>query len=134
MSKRQQLDKLAKTIPKAGKSLAGKKYFEANELIANGIHFKPKDTLDIYPKWVGDAEIRERLKNYSPVPAGKVKIGDIVVYSVGDTLPHSGRVTAVNKNGEPTMIRSKWGEHSLFDHPPTAVPDYYGTPNFFRKK
>jgi hypothetical protein len=134
-SKLSQLKGLARKVPKEGGDLAGTPYYEAQDLVANGIHFAPNVTLDIYPSWVGDAEMRSRLKDYTALRAGaKVKQGDIVVYSVGSALPHSGRVIAVDKGGTPTMIRSKWGHHSLFEHPPTAVPSHYGTPAYYRKK
>jgi len=43
-------------------------------------------------------------------------------------------VIEVDKKGVPTMIRSKWGQQSLFEHPPAAVPAHYGAPTYFRKK
>ena len=134
-TKLQQLAKLAKKVPKEGGKIAGQSYFEAKDLLQNGIHFAPKVALEIYPRWIDDAEMRARLKDYKVLPAGaKIAVGDIVVYTIGETFPHSGKVIAVDKQGKPTMIKSKWGEYSLFEHPPSAVPAHYGTPNYYRKK
>ena len=130
-----QLKGIVKKVPKEGGDLAGKSFYEAQDLVAGGIHFAPGQPFGIFPSWVGDDEMRTRLKDYAPLAAGaKVKVGDIVVYSAGSALPHSGRVIAVDTKGRPTMIRSKWGHYSLFEHPPAAVPAHYGTPSYHRKK
>ena len=134
-SKQAQLKGIVKKVPKEGKELAGKAYYEAQDLVAGGIHFAPGQPFGIFPSWVGDDEMRTRLKDYAPLAAtAKVKVGDIVVYSAGSALPHSGRVIAVDTKGRPTMIRSKWGHYSLFEHPPAVVPAHYGTPSYHRKK
>ena len=134
-SKQAQLKGIVKKVPKEGGDLAGKSFYEAQDLVAGGIHFAPGQPFGIFPSWVGDDEMRTRLKDYAPLAAGaKVKVGDIVVYSAGSALPHSGRVIAVDTKGRPTMIRSKWGHYSLFEHPPDAVPAHYGTPSFHRRK
>jgi hypothetical protein len=79
--------------------------------------------------------MRTWLKGYKELAAdARVAVGDIVVYALGETLPHSGKVIAVDKLGKPTMIKSKWSEHSLFEHPPSAVPAHYGTPHYYWKK
>jgi hypothetical protein len=127
------LNGLTQKIPKEA-GIAGN-FFDSKDLVKNGIFFDPHITLDIFPRWVGDAEMRTHLKDYKALAVGeKVAVGDIVVYTVGSTLPHSGRVIAVDKKGNATMIRSKWGYQSLFEHPPLAVPAHYGTPTFYRKK
>jgi hypothetical protein len=126
---------VAKKIPKeAGKDMAGKAYYDSADLLAKGIHFNMGRTAVIMPRWVSDGEARELLKGYQPLaPKAMVKVGDIVVYSTNGDLPHSGRITKVDPQGRPVMVRSKWGLQSLFEHPPQAVPSHYGKPSYYRK-
>lgn len=134
-SKLDKLNKLAKTIPKAGGDLAGQKYFEAEDLVKNGLHFEMGPSTLIYPRWVLDDEARALLKSYQPRTAGeKVARGDIGLYSMGSDLPHSGKVIEVDAKGGPTRLRSKWGHYSLFEHSPEAVPAHYGKPAYYHKK
>ena len=135
-SKLAALKKLAKKVPKEGGALAGKQYFEAGDLINNGIHFSaPPPNPLIFPRWVLDSEARVQLKAYVPLKPADPKVkGDIVVYSVGSDLPHSGQVIEVDKKGNPAKIKSKWGHQSIFEHAPDAVPTFYGSPTYYRKK
>jgi hypothetical protein len=136
-TKLQQLTRLARKVPREGGEIAGQSFFDAQDLLDNGIHFAPKEGagLEIYPRWIVDKEMRARLKDFKELPVGaKVAVGDIAVYSLGGALPHSGKVVAVDKQGKPTMIKSKWGKYALFEHSPAAVPSDYGTPHYYRKK
>jgi hypothetical protein len=133
-TKLESLQKLAKKVPKEGGEQAGRTYYEVTELMSAGIHFACEKICLIFPRWVLDAEARDQLKSYRPLKAGEqVAKGDIVMYSLGGALPHSGRVMAVDKQGKPAMIRSKWGHYSIFEHPPDAVPNHYGSPTYYRK-
>lgn len=134
------LNGLAKIIPKEGEDLAGQKYFDAEDLDKNGIHFETinKDGIPILPiilpRWVLADEVRSQLKNYKALAEGKVAKQDAAVYSANEDLPHSGKVTEVDAKGHPTKLKSKWGHYSLFEHAPDAVPAYYGIPSYYRKK
>jgi hypothetical protein len=129
------LKKLAKTIPKEGEDLAGQKYYEATDLVQEGVHFELGPPTVLFPRWVLDGEVRTLLEGYKPLPAGgKVAVGDVVIYSTDGDYPHSGRVTEIDGKGNPVKVKGKWGHYSLFEHPPDAVPAHYGKPSYYRKK
>ncbi len=46
--------------------------------------------------------------------------GDLVVYRSSGRITHSGRISGL-------FVHSKWGEGSLFEHTPLAVPASYGS-------
>ena len=135
-SKIKDLTALADTVPKeAGPEMAGKKFFAAEKLMSAGIYFEPENTILILPRWIiRETEVETLLKGYRRLGAADhVAVGDIAIYSTtGTDYPHSGRVTAVDKAGRPTKIKSKWGAQSLFEHDPEAVPDFYGKPTYYR--
>jgi hypothetical protein len=133
-SKSDKLQILARTIPKEGGDLAGQKFFDATDLVKEGIYFEMRRIPLIFPRWVLDAETRDLLKGLRSRKTGeKVEKGDIAIYSSNGDLPHSGKVTQDDGKGNPTRIKSKWGHFSLFEHAPEAVPAYYGKPSFFHK-
>jgi predicted deacylase len=115
--------------------VAGQDYLRATDLTTAGILFFPGPPTLIAPRWVQEAEARAALASYRQVPDGEVvKVSDIAVYNDGQGgLPHSGVVIAVDTAGRPTRLRSKWGKYSLFEHPPTAVPEWYGRPVYYRR-
>jgi hypothetical protein len=134
-TKANQLKSLAKTIPKEGGNLAGKSYYEAADLVQNGIHFELGPPTLIYPKWVLDGEVRTLLQGYRSLKGGeKATKGDIAIYSTNGDYPHSGKVTEADSSGRPSRVKGKWGHYSLFEHPPEAVPAHYGKPSYHRKK
>ena len=52
-------------------------------------------------------------------PIGAAEDGDFVVYRSSGRIKHSGRLSM--------FVHSKWGEGSLFEHTPLAVPASYGS-------
>jgi uncharacterized protein YodC (DUF2158 family) len=104
--------------------VAGQGYVDASEIMRAGIQFFFGPPTLVAPRWVGEAEARAALASYQRLSAAdSVKVADIAVYEDGSGgLPHSGVVVAVDGQGRPTRLRSKWGRYSLFEHPPTAVP------------
>jgi hypothetical protein len=61
----------------------------------------------------------------------KAKVGDIVVYEKSGSVTHSGVVTAVDANGNPTKVESKWGNLGTYEHAPGNVPTHFGTPKYY---
>ncbi len=84
-------------------------------------------------KWINNNQVQKILNDngYKEHAAGKVVVGDIVVYRKDGGITHSGIVTAVDKTGNATTIRSKWGELGLYDHAPGDVLPYYGTTTYY---
>lgn len=137
-SKYKKLKTLAKTIP-AG-PVKGKKYYDTNDLISNKIHFDLEMGLSlmIYPRWIANVdEVKTFLKGYKKRKTGE-KLSttkeNVALYTTNGDYPHSGKVTKIDKKGNPIKVKGKWGHYSLFEHDPEAVPSYYGTPNYYRKK
>ena len=87
-------------------------------------------------KWINDDQVQKILDDncYKAVAAGGVMVGDIVVYCRNGKITHTGKVTAVDANGNATEITSKWGRLPKFKHPPMTVPGSYGTPKYRRSK
>jgi len=57
------------------------------------------------------------------------RVGDVLIYMMGDEIAHSAVVTEVNDDGEITEVRSKWGAQSEVFHHPLCVDDDYGRPS-----
>jgi len=131
------LKSLKKIIPKG--AAKGKTYYDSIDLFKNGVHFDLKTSgIVIYPKWlIKLSEIKKRLSKFRPRKVGEKfssNKGDIVMYSLGGDFPHSAKVTKVDRTGEPTRVKGKWGHFSLFEHDPATVPAHYGKHSYFRKK
>jgi hypothetical protein len=62
-------------------------------------------------------------------------VGDRVIYYAWDyklnrpVATHSAIVTQVNKDGQATMLISKWGQGPLVLHHPRVIPASYGSVN-----
>jgi hypothetical protein len=87
-------------------------------------------------KWINDDQVNKILMDNGytakSADAGGVKAGDIVVYHDGSgNVKHSGVVTKVDANGNPTEIESKWGRAPKYKHAPGTVPPGYGTPTYY---
>lgn len=60
-------------------------------------------------------------------PDQKVHPGDVIMYADADGVPsHTGRVTKVDADGNPSQVESKWGGYGLYKHAPFDVPESYG--------
>lgn len=63
----------------------------------------------------------------------RVRPGDVIVYRKGDKVTHTGVVRAVDRDGNPSLIESKYGTLGRYLHEPFDVPAIYGAPaEFFR--
>jgi hypothetical protein len=66
-----------------------------------------------------------------PGTGTKAKVGDVVVYEKNGVVTHSGKVTAVDGDGNPTKVEGKWGNMGTYEHAPGNVPNYFGTPKYY---
>jgi hypothetical protein len=144
-SKADTLKTLAKDASELG-APKGTMYYDSSDLdraeihIDYGVGSRPL----IFPRWIASpAEVARLLANYRRLKSGeplRSTGSDIVIYSKSgnldksDDFPHSAKVTEVDKRGNPTKVKGKWGHYSMFEHDPEAVPQHYGKPYFFRKK
>ncbi len=73
--------------------------------------------------------------NYNEVMVAteaKAEIGDVIVYSQGGVIDHTGVVVEVDASGKPAMIASKWGPMgALFVHKPETYAEGY---QIYRRK
>jgi hypothetical protein len=53
-------------------------------------------------------------------------VGDVIMYQKDGVPTHTGKVTAVDADGNPTRVQSKWGSFGLYEHGPFDVPAIYG--------
>ena len=89
----------------------------------------------------GQSEVKESFvpiilkDNYNEVmvaTGAKAEIGDVIVYSQGGVIDHTGVVVEVDANGKPAMIESKWGPMgALFVHKPETYAEGY---QIYRRK
>lgn len=61
----------------------------------------------------------------------KAKVGDVVVYEKNGNVTHTGKVTEVDANGNPTKVEGKWGNLGTYEHAPNNVPTHFGTPKYY---
>jgi len=102
----------------------------------------PSDSYDCHgwtftngEKWINNDQVQKILDDngYVGVPSGQVQVGDLVVYrDEYGNITHTGIVTAVDENGNPTEIESKWGSLGRYRHAPGDVPPGYGEPEYHR--
>lgn len=84
-----------------------------------------------WPKWDNDPS--NNTSGYHPILSTDTpkQIGDRVLYYnfVHNVLviTHSGVVSQVDANGQPTEITSKWGQEGVYKHHPQDVPPSYGS-------
>ena len=86
-------------------------------------------------KWINNDQVQQIIDDngYIIIPPGAVEVGDLVIYRDDEgNITHSGVVTAVDENGQPTQIESKWGSLGRYLHGPGDVPDSYGDPEYYR--
>lgn len=83
-----------------------------------------------WPKW--DNDPLNNTTGYKPIMSidAPKQVGDRVLYfnfTYGVlTVTHSGIVSQVDTNGQPTEITSKWGQAGVYKHHPQDVPQSYG--------
>jgi hypothetical protein len=126
---------LGKKIPSG--VVKGKTYYDALELIKNGIHLDTAfTTLVILPRWIANpTEVKQLMQPFRKRKGGeRFDSTAIAMYKGTGEYPHSGKVTKVDKHGNPTRVKGKFGHYSLFEHDPVVVPAHYGAPEFYRRK
>lgn len=78
------------------------------------------------PRWVNMPTF-ELASNFKQLrPDQRVHVGDVVVYAFNGVPQHTGVVTAVDADGNPSQVDSKWGAYGRFLHAPADVPRLFG--------
>lgn len=96
---------------------------------------KAGDPLDPFanpnvPHWVGSPWFELNNGHWQALAADqRAHVGDRLVYRNNGQITHTAVVSAVDKDGNPSRVRSKWGSWGLFEHDPFNVPNVAGTPS-----
>jgi hypothetical protein len=107
---------------------------QAGQVVQTG---KPTDSYDCHglpftgsARWINNDQVQKILDDngYAKRDAGKVQVGDLVVYRNGG-IRHTGIVTKV-AGGNAVEIESKWGRAGQYKHRPQDVPASYGMPEY----
>ncbi|MBU0638796.1 MAG: hypothetical protein KKB50_08025 [Planctomycetes bacterium] len=87
-------------------------------------------------RWIGNSQVQKVLDDngYKQRAAGKVKVGDLVVYRKDGKITHTGIVTKVDAGGNATEIESKWGRVGRGTHKPGDVHPSYGTTKYYHSE
>ncbi len=96
------------------------------------IYNAPGLSFDAGRSWVNSDQALGFINDeYTPV-TGPAMIGDLVVYSRGEGLTHTGFVVSIDDNSTVDGVQSKWGSAGQYRHALRDVPDLYGSPAVFR--
>lgn len=86
-------------------------------------------------RWLEFPFFQLREQGFAEVPAkAKVRPGDVVLYRKDGEATHTGVVRAVDADGNPSQIESKWGAFGRYLHGPLDVPGIYGEPTAYYRK
>lgn len=82
---------------------------------------------DYQPRWVNFPSY-QLANGFKKLAADqKVHAGDVILYADSHGVPtHTGVVKAVDDDGNPTQVESKWGAYGLYVHAPFDIPAVYG--------
>ncbi|MDB5100533.1 MAG: hypothetical protein JWM80_4954 [Cyanobacteria bacterium RYN_339] len=83
-----------------------------------------------FPHWLNNPLHQLTTGNYGRVaPDQRAHVGDVQVYRTTDgTVTHTGVVREVDRDGNPSLVESKFGALGLYLHDPFDIPDQYGGP------
>lgn len=83
---------------------------------------------DYQPRWVNFPTYQLTNGPFKKLAADqRVHVGDVILYADDKGVPtHTGVVKAVDGDGNPSQIESKWGAYGLYTHGPMDVPPIYG--------
>jgi hypothetical protein len=85
--------------------------------------FEPGDR----PRWVNSPLFELTNGNWTQLrPDQRAHVGDRILYRKDGAVTHTGIVTAVDNDGNPSKVTSKWGNWGLFEHGPFDVPNVGG--------
>jgi hypothetical protein len=88
-----------------------------------------------FPHWLNNPMYQLTTGNYGRVaPEQRAHVGDVIVYRTeAGAVTHTGVVREVDRDGNPSLIESKFGVLGRYLHEPFDVPAQYGGPGeFFR--
>lgn len=71
--------------------------------------------------------------DYYQFTPGTLQINDAVVYVKDGQITHSGFIVQLAGNSI-IKVRSKWGAYPLVEHPPTSVPNIYGSIVYYLRR
>ncbi|MDB5097679.1 MAG: peptidase and in kexin sedolisin [Cyanobacteria bacterium RYN_339] len=90
--------------------------------------FEPANRL----RWVNSPMFELTNGNWGKLATDqRAQVGDRILYRKDGVVTHTGVVTAVDQDGNPSRVQSKWGNWGLFEHAPFDVPNVgvdYGQP------
>jgi hypothetical protein len=80
-----------------------------------------------FPHWLNNPMYLLTTGHFSQLASTqRAHPGDLIVYAANGIITHTGVVKAVDDNGNPSQIESKFGTLGLYVHGPHEVPAEYG--------
>jgi hypothetical protein len=104
-------------------------YYNCHSFATTGAHGDLHDPFaNAYqPRWVNFPTYQLTNGPFKQLkPEQRVHVGDVILYQKDGVPTHTGKVIAVDADGNPSRVESKWGSFGLYEHGPFDVPAVYG--------